>query len=780
MRRCGWIVRELVGRARLFGCGPRIRLIVGLVLAAQSPAWCAAQQPSRLVLIVAGNISIRDIATPNLRHLGKLLREGSCALMNVRTGRPTKLVEPAETAGMEAGCLTIGAGAMAAGGAEVRRAARVHTPAALLWGNVNRAGPSAAELYACQTGRRPGRAEVVHVEIVKMQRINSAAAYRAKPGLLGSGLRAAGIRTAVVGCSSIPGEPHGEAAAIAMDRAGLVDRGDVDSRRLTVGDPRCAFGIRSDPESLLREIDRAMRWCRFIVVDFGDTFRADRYGEYCGDELARCLRESAAARLDEFVGRICARLDFERDALILLSPSSRTWSEIEGERLTPIVIRGPDFGGGMLTSPSTRRVGLVTICDVAPTVLSFFGLKAPADMTGRPIRAVGRENAAATLLKLNLEASKQAQRQVTMRGSSVVQSVVVVVVTAALVLGGTRWRRTAAWAALVPVVIPLAMLYAPALCSAGLEGTIACLAVLAGALLGACGLILRRPARAFVWLCGAIVASVLVDLARGAPLISRSVAGYSPIEGARYYGLGNELMGTLLGATIMGTGAAAVEPMSRVGAVVFLVVFFFVGWPGLGADAGGAAASAPAMAVTLLAGQSRRTKLRATGTAVLAAIICVAALFAVDALRGGGSQSHIGRMAQALAEGGIVRAFQVLQRKVALNLTLVSASPWSRLLALSLIGSALLYRQGRHRFGPRFLSRGDSAAALGCCVGTAAAFAFNDSGVLAAAACAVFLWVRLALGCAVADDAAEGTKQPNTGGGRPTDPVRSRIDHTAA
>ena len=41
-----------------------------------------------------------------------------------------------------------------------------------------------------------------------------------------------------------------------------------------------------------------------------------------------------------------------------------------------------------LTSDTTRRVGLVSNEDVAPTLLRYFGIPIPSEMNGRPIRVV--------------------------------------------------------------------------------------------------------------------------------------------------------------------------------------------------------------------------------------------------------------------------------------------------------------------------------------------------------------------------------------------------------
>jgi hypothetical protein len=74
-----------------------------------------------VVVVVAGNLSIRDVTAPGLPHLSEMIHNGSAALMNVRTGRPNKLIEPMLIPGMEAGCLTLGAASMAAGLVESRQ-----------------------------------------------------------------------------------------------------------------------------------------------------------------------------------------------------------------------------------------------------------------------------------------------------------------------------------------------------------------------------------------------------------------------------------------------------------------------------------------------------------------------------------------------------------------------------------------------------------------------------------------------------------------------------------
>lgn len=736
-RRASAVTRPVTGK------GVRARLLSLVAAAALLPAVLAppaiASKEGCAVVVIAGGISIRDLADPRLANISRLLREGSAGLMNVRTGRPTADTEPVERPGMLPGCLSLGAGAMASGGLEVSRA----YDSGSLAGSV-----TAARVYFYRTGMRPPPGTVVHTEIVKMRRINESAAYRARPGLLGAALRRAGVRTFVFGNSDMPEEIHREAAAAAMDERGIVDGGTVSSPGLARRDPEAAYGVSCNVELLAKLAADSVAPKRFIVVDFGDTLRADFYGEYCTDEQAAALRRKAAARLDRLVGLVRASLDPERDLLILLSPCTRISTEFENERLAPVIISGPGYGSGLLSSPSTRRDGVVALTDIAPTVLASFGADIPAGMTGRRIHLIrtGTESLD-YLLTLNTEAIRQADRLPVMRAGSVVQSIIVILATVALLAGSRgRLRRAALWAAVVPAVIPLAMLYLPAFYRGGLAGSAAALCGIAVLLMAALVLLVRSPARALMWTCGILVASILVDLARGASLIRWSIAGYSLVDGARYYGIGNELMGTVLGASIVFVGLACslgvVSGRLRgvFAGTVFLIVFAFLGAPGLGAEAGGAIGAALAFVTAIVTRSTWRPSRQGILLIAAAAALGVGALFGLDALRGGGSQSHVGRALQLLASGDIRGVAAIATRKIGLNVMLLSTSLWSRLLFLSAAAAALLHWRGRRVTENSNVRREYAGALSGLAAGVVAAFLLNDSGVVAAAACAVLMW----------------------------------------
>lgn len=696
-----------------------------------------------VIVLIAGSTSIRDFTDPALHNLNRLLQSGSVALMNVRTGKPGRDSEPGSKSGFESGCLCLGAGAMGGGGAEVRRAGNAAD---------TENGENIGVVFKSRTNMNYDSAEVLHTEIAKMQRINDTPSCKAKPGALGTALHQGGIRTAVIGNSDLPAEMHREAVTTAMDSSGIVDMGAVGFNQTTITDPQAPYGFRTDPAALIRELDRVLPKCRLIVIDFGDTYRADAYSISCTDPQSIAIREQADHRLDEFIPRVLDKLDLEKDLFILLSPNARTFSEIEDERLASIVMKGPGFGAGMLISPSTRRPGVVTLTDVAPTILAFLGIEPVPEMIGRPVRHINEPDTIAALQEMNLNAATQSQRQVTMRGASVAMSSLIVLITAALLLiSPGKMQRLASWLILSMVAIPLVMLYLPIIYPGGLVGTIIFLVLLTLALITVCALVFRSPSRAFVWLCGIMLLSLAIDLMNGAYLISKSVAGYGLVEGARYYGIGNELMGVMLGAAIAGMGLILSasnnkhKTLRSITPLIFIGVFIFISAPMLGANVGGALATAPAIAVALMVRRGWKPSTRGIVLILIFTVLIVGSLFALDSLRGGVSQSHVGRTMSMARSGAGLGILSIIERKLTLNIMLVSTSLWSRLLGIGLVGSALLWWWGKYKFGVDFFDTEIKAAAAGCLVGTIGAFIFNDSGVVAAATCVVFLWALPAL-----------------------------------
>src|SRR5690606_3048129 len=111
-------------------------------------------------------------------------------------------------------------------------------------------GITAAEAYAGLSGERSD-APILHLGIGQLER-------RANPydpgALLGERLRRAGVATAVVGNSDLPGSRRRYGALLAMDRAGKVPQGSVGGETL-LDDPHWPWGRRTDYSATLARVE---------------------------------------------------------------------------------------------------------------------------------------------------------------------------------------------------------------------------------------------------------------------------------------------------------------------------------------------------------------------------------------------------------------------------------------------------------------------------------------------------------------------------------------------
>ncbi|MEA2718035.1 MAG: hypothetical protein QOI99_2352, partial [Actinomycetota bacterium] len=232
------------------------------------------------------------------------------------------------------------------------------------------------------------------------------------PGDLGQALHAAGRRTAVVGVADIPGaltwptlpRPRPArfrpAALALMDRAGVVDTGVVDPARLLRPDLGAPFGERADPDLVAAATRRALDEADVVLVDTGDLTRVEAVEEVQQQVFADLARTFALQDSDAILGRIVADLPPATLVLVVsVVPPDREW------RLTPVVAAGAGVVPGRLQSPSTKRRGLVTLTDLAPTVLAAVGAPVPPEMIGSPLRYGSGPSDIAGLARLDRDAA---------------------------------------------------------------------------------------------------------------------------------------------------------------------------------------------------------------------------------------------------------------------------------------------------------------------------------------------------------------------------------------
>lgn len=422
---------------------------------------------------------------------------------------------------------------------------------------------------------------------------------------------------------------------------------------------------------------------------------------------ADAILASAAAQVAALQGR-----------LVVLSPLA---GNAKSRQLAPVLVWGPGVPAGLLHSPSTRRLGLVTNTDFAPSVAACFGIKRtqfqtlPFGFAWLEVTAAGPTGVCA---RLNQEAVQQSHGMRLLPYTAAALGLWVLAVT----FFASRLSLPRA-VLLVPVFAVIAALFAVSALSFGLL------------LLGLTGVAawIRRE-----WLPAA--ASVLTVLALGADMITgnrlmhRGLLGYSALEGARYYGIGNEAMGLLLGAALF--AASTWWQPKRVPQVVLAGVMggivLLLG--SAGAKAGGVLVSLAVFGTFLYTASGRLWTARAIALLAAAAFVGMGVAALGDMVLHPGSHSHIGEAVSRISGGGIKEAWDIITRKLAVEGRLAYHSAWALLLWLGLCCTVWLWRSrpaADHR---------QTALRLAGLVGIAACLLLNDAGVVAAAIFGIFLW----------------------------------------
>lgn len=589
------------------------------------------------------------------------------------------------------------------------------------------------DLYVRHFGVEPQGALVVP-QMPQMKRAAEQANYRLQPGLLGDAVHDLDGRTAVLGNSDQGRNPHRPAALIAMDGTGIVDSGSF--RTAQVQDETRPYGVRTDMQALYQEFLKVQKQAELIVLDIGDTSRLHAVKDVITTEQMERAYQAALQDADRLIGDLLPHVGADL-MLAVISPLKNQLPD--AATLSPVLIAGGDIApGSLLTSGTTKRAGLIANYDLAPTFVQMLGGD-PLEyhFLGQPITAIEMAPGEAMAQLDQIVADMLLPSGV--RSLLIKPWLNVWIGVAGVILLGTIFRQT--WLHLLTplaellLLFPLVWLYVPLFNPATRQDIMLYSVVLALTAWGGMRLIAQPLLRCGL-LASLVVLTLLGDMLLGAPLMKESVFSYDPVVGARYYGIGNEYMGLLLGAALLLLNVLlAVRPRHM--KLYTLLLFFAIVWlfaaPSFGTNAGGAIAAAVGGVYTFLQLSPVKMTLRRWLWLACGALSGVGLLFALNL---GGEQTHIGRAAELLIGGHYGEVLQIAVRKMELNLHLLRVSAWGKLLIL--FSAILLVWRMRGAKTPFLLHNFKTQI-----VTAGAAFLVNDSGVVAAAIILLFAVVPL-------------------------------------
>jgi hypothetical protein len=351
------------------------------------------------------------------------------------------------------------------------------------------------------------------------------------------------------------------------------------------------------------------------------------------------------------------------------------------DELTPIVVTEGSPSelfratGAMhtLTSDTTRRVGVVSNEDVAPTILHFFGIAVPSDMNGSPIRF---DDAPAPFA---LHAKHLENRQATVPIQIGAGIAITVIGLVALLLLAWR-RRVPPRLKLVAPALPLmAMPLAAALLAAGRlpQETYAwvvpfVIGVTAAFGIAAFALSRRGALVATAALGAAAIAFLVVEALQGWPDTPFTLLGGTALDGARFYGLPNNMIGLVSASGLW--VAAALTPFA--GFVILIALALFVGFPDLGANLGGALTLLAAAALWLILRPGRKLRWRDAAVAAGVVVAGMAVVLAAQVVLAS-TPTHGTRFVENSGSNGIGHVLSTLGDRLTIGWRLLLRDPFA-------------------------------------------------------------------------------------------------------
>lgn len=689
----------------------------------------------KVVLVVINSVEIDDFTakdTPNLYQLCN--KTGAVGLMNARSAGITNAVN---------NYLTIGSGVKAAGG---------------LWGglafNISEeySLEKAGDIYQSRTGIKPPVNGVVNLSIADVSRQSRKYKLDIYPGSLGKALKEAGLRIGVTGNADTFEEVqevppfHREVSLIAMDHLGRVPFGNVD-RTLTSEESKSVGGLKTNYFALFRETKRLLTKVDFLVIETGDTARIDESSDFLLDWEIPKKKAEALKEADKFVGKLIDEIDFDNSLLIVLSPTPSKRMQFQGNLLCPIIVRGKGINPGVLTSPTTRRHGIIDNTDIAPTVISFLGGEIPFYMSGRPLSGESQPDATNYLSVQLQQILIKTQIRVSVLTTYVTTVTIVLLLSLVIILLGEKGARFLRLLQLLLVwatSVPLAMLFSAAFNYSSSSESIFVALAISVVLVIISKLFRSNYLFPILFISLLTCLALVLDTVTGAHLMKRSLLGYCPIIGARFYGIGNEYMGVLIGSSIVGLtmlfdiyNLRNRLSLAAVG-LIFVFIIMVIGYQGFGANIGGTIAAVAAFVITFVGIWQGKISLKHLLFVIAAIVVAIFVLVLADLIFKAGD-SHLGRSIELIKQGGFGEAVKIIQRKLAMNIKGTRYTSWTRILIAAIVVLPILFLRPVGAFA-RISEKYSllTTGLIGSAFGAIFAFAFNDTGAAVAATIIVF------------------------------------------
>lgn len=675
----------------------------------------------KVYLIVTNTLTLEDISV--MSNVKKILSEGSIGLMNTRGGQGYDGPQ---------GYMTINASS--------RAYANFKTT---MFTDVSKEEKNRNDN---RFGQDTSKTKIMGLNIDYLIKLNNKMEYLPYVGALGDNLHNNNFKTAVYGNSDTADSFIRKNCLIAMDRDGLVDYGNVDD--ILIKDKGLIWNYRTDYSKILYEINTVKEKASFFVIETGDLDRLKEYAKYLSEEDYRMHRKKIIKQIDIFLGNLIEGLEKEETLLMIVSPNGQD-SIVEQSKLSPLILWGGDISKGTLISETTRRIGIVSNLDIAPSVSNY--LKASNNrFIGNPVISTKIDNNFEYILQLNDRTNFISNLRSKILKVYGMGTIVVILLITSLLLTYNKFKGK--YRKYIFKVLKYIMLFdisiLPSLLLISffkIDNYFEFFAYLTIILIVISLLLMAiKDKYRLIFLSGITSFIIIIDILSGGNLIKFSVLGYDPIIGARYFGIGNEMVGVLLGSTVVFCSSYMQlfnKPYYIFG--IMGIIIISVLHPNTGANVGGSIAFV-FMCITFVFGIFNYMLSLKKVLSICVIIGFSIVLFGIIDIFIIEKTSHLGNAILIMVKNNPIYVFEISIRKLKMNIRLLGITIWTKVLIVTLFSLAMhitalkditknIFQENRYY----------SIGLISILVGNLIGFLVNDSGIILASISNIYVSIFL-------------------------------------
>ncbi|MFW5998186.1 MAG: hypothetical protein ACOC4G_07500 [Bacillota bacterium] len=656
------------------------------------------------IWIVMDKISLNRLVRVETENIDLLQKKGACSLVNVRTADG---IESKNT------YLSIGAGERALGN------------------------------YLVHSGTNYKNG-VINRNISHLIQYNEDNLYDPYIGLLGEVAQEKGLKIAVIGNTDNLTEKKRTIVSMLMNSQGYVPVGDVSQNILKSSKN---IGIRTDWEQVKKYILEYKNNSDIIVVETGDFTRIADSAEFLNETEIDFLKDNTLKTIDNFIGDIIKQVDLEKSRIGIIVPTPPRKAIKRGEKLSWFLVAGNNIDRGLLTSLSTRREGIINIKDILPTMLENVN---NGKISGNQVTSIPKEINWRNLIKLNQKITKISNLRPAFIKGFIFMQLLVIILGIFNIIYKKNFKSEIFNIFFENFLLAILMIPFNYLIISFFYFRVWIIYLIFLIILTVAELYLLKLIKMkkieIIFLLSFITSSIIIiDLIFNIDIMADSLLGYSSIIGARYYGLGNEYMGFLIGGfLVFCTGLIEIGEKNSwkifknykviFFSILALTVVFITGMGSLGANFGGTITAMVASLVTLVYIKDRPFSIINIFSIIVIIILFLLTLFTLDYLEYFGPASHIGKIIEKLFSGNQNIIINIILRKVRINLRLLKWTIWTKVLLGFILYLFIIFLYPKRKLKKFLAYYPEFAASIyGGLAGSFITMLVNDSGVVAAA-----------------------------------------------